>query len=183
MDVLEDLKLADLLLGNCVFSVGSKLKDPIAVVRFGGFQSASPAMHIVTSSESVKKQMSATSGESVSDQVSATSSEHMVDSVELATSSEQMVDSVELATSSVQIVESSLSVATSEQEVESVELMSSSEQIVEFGYLLVECEIAMSSGDLIEIAAVTRSQLKQESELMMEIPVQSHCQIMIMESI
>ena len=53
MGVFEDLILADVLLGNDLFNVGSTLENPIAVVRFDGFQSRSPAMHTATSGESV----------------------------------------------------------------------------------------------------------------------------------
>ena len=45
--VLEDLRLADLLLGNDLFRVGSKLKGPIAVAHFDGFHSGSPDRHTV----------------------------------------------------------------------------------------------------------------------------------------
>ena len=53
MGVLEDLRLADLLLGNDLFSAKSMLKDSIAIVHFDRFQNGSPAMHKATSIESV----------------------------------------------------------------------------------------------------------------------------------
>ena len=56
--VLENLRLADLLLGNDLFQANSKLKDPIEVVKFD--VSASPDMDKATSSESIGNQMSET---------------------------------------------------------------------------------------------------------------------------
>ena len=50
--VLEDVRLADLLLGNDLFHVNSKLKDPIKIVNFD--VSPSPAMDKATSSESIR---------------------------------------------------------------------------------------------------------------------------------
>ena len=54
--VLENLRLADLLLGNYLFQANSKLKDPIEVVNFD--VSSSPVMDKATSSESICNQMS-----------------------------------------------------------------------------------------------------------------------------
>ena len=56
--VSENLRLADLLLGNDLFQANSKLKDPIEVVNFD--VSASPDMDKATSSESIGNQMSET---------------------------------------------------------------------------------------------------------------------------
>ena len=56
-----------------------------------------------------------------------------------------------------------MSVTCSERNVEQVELTTSGDQIVESGVKLVNSEIVMTSCDLSEIAAVTRSQFKQES--------------------
>ena len=56
--VLQNLRLADLLLGNDLFQANSKLKDPIEVVNFD--VSASPDMDKATSSESIGNQMSET---------------------------------------------------------------------------------------------------------------------------
>ena len=55
MGVLENLRLADLLLGNDLFQANSKLKDPIEVVNFD--VSPSPDLGKATSSESIGNQM------------------------------------------------------------------------------------------------------------------------------
>ena len=57
------------------------------------------------------------------------------------------------------------SVTGSEQNVEQVELATSGDQIVESVVTLVNSEIVMPSSDQIDIAAVTRSQSKQESDV------------------
>ena len=50
----------------------------------------------------------------------------------------------------------------SEQNVEQVELVTSGDQIVESGVTLVDSEMVMPSCDPIEIAAVSRSQSRQD---------------------
>ena len=45
VSVLEDLWLADLLLHDDLFSVDSKLRDPIELMHFDGFKSASSAVY------------------------------------------------------------------------------------------------------------------------------------------
>ena len=61
MGVLENLRLADLLLGNELFSINSTLRYPIEMVHFDG--SHRPVMDSASSSESVRRQMTATSDE------------------------------------------------------------------------------------------------------------------------
>ena len=56
------------------------------------------------------------------------------------------------------------SVTCSEQNFDQVDLATSGDQFVESGVTLVYSEIVMPSSDPIEIAAVTRSQSKQESD-------------------
>ena len=56
--VLENLRLADLLLGNDLFQANSKLQDPLEVVNFD--VSLSPDMDKAQSSESICNQMSET---------------------------------------------------------------------------------------------------------------------------
>ena len=58
-----------------------------------------------------------------------------------------------------------MSVTCSEQNVEQVEIATSGVHIVESGVKLVDSEMVMTSSDQIEIAAVTRSQSKQESDV------------------
>ena len=84
LGVLENLRLADLLLGNDLFSANSKLRNPIEVVHFD--ESQSPVMDSASSGESVSRQMPETSGESADNQMLATSSEQAVERVELAIS-------------------------------------------------------------------------------------------------
>ena len=55
--VLQNLRLADLLLGNDLFQANSKLRDPIEIILD---VSASPVMNKATSSESIDNQMSKT---------------------------------------------------------------------------------------------------------------------------
>ena len=85
--VLENLRQADLLLGNDLFQANSKLRDPIEIVNFD--VSPSPVIDKATSSEPIGNQMS-------------------------VTCSEQNVDQVELATSGGQIVESGVTLVNSE---------------------------------------------------------------------
>ena len=68
------------------------------------------------------------------------------------------------ATSS-EIIGNQMSVTCSEPNVEQVELATSGDQIVESEVKLVNSEIVMQFGDLLEIATATRSQSKQESEI------------------
>ena len=70
-----------------------------------------------------------------------------------------------------------MSVRCSEQNVEQVEIATSGVHIVEPGVTLVDSEMVMTSSDQIEIAAVTRSQFKQKSDVDDIILVQSHCQM------
>ena len=56
MVVIENLRLADLLLGNNLLKANSKLKDPIEIVHLD--VSPSPVMDKATPSESVSEQMS-----------------------------------------------------------------------------------------------------------------------------
>ena len=58
-----------------------------------------------------------------------------------------------------------MSVTYSEPNVEQVEIATSGDQIVEFVVTLVDSEMVTPSSDPIEIAAVTRSQSKQESDV------------------
>ena len=58
-----------------------------------------------------------------------------------------------------------MSATCSEQNVEQSELATSGDQIVESVVKLVNSEMAMPSSDAIEIAAVTTSQFKQESDV------------------
>ena len=58
-----------------------------------------------------------------------------------------------------------ISVTRSEQNIEQVEMATLGDQIVESEVKLVNSEIVMSSGDLIETAAVTRPQSKQEFDV------------------
>ena len=51
--VLENLRLADLLLGNDLFQVNSKRRDPIEIINFD--VSASPVRDKATSSESITR--------------------------------------------------------------------------------------------------------------------------------
>ena len=85
--VLEDLRLADFLLGKDLFSVGSKLMASIAVVNLDGFQSVNAQKHTISDSWVIigVKQMSATSTESVSEQMSATSGESVSNQILSAT--------------------------------------------------------------------------------------------------
>ena len=58
-----------------------------------------------------------------------------------------------------------MSVTSSEQNVEQVELATSADRIVESDVTLVDSEMVTPSSDPIEIAAVTKSQSKQESDV------------------
>ena len=58
-----------------------------------------------------------------------------------------------------------MSVTCSEQNVEQVELATSGDQIVESRVTLIDSEMVMPSCDRMEIAAVTRSQSRQESDV------------------
>ena len=71
---LDDLRLANLQLGNDLFQANSKLRDPIDIGNFD-----------VLSSPVIEK---ATSSESIGNQMSLTCSEQKIDQVEKATSSE-----------------------------------------------------------------------------------------------
>ena len=77
--VLENLRPADLLLGNDLFQANSKLRDPIEIVNFD--VSPSPVMNKATSSESIGNQMS------------VTCCEQKVEQAELVTCSDQIVES------------------------------------------------------------------------------------------
>ena len=90
MKVLHNLSLADLLLGNDLFSADSKLGDPIEIVHFDVYQS--PVMDSASSSESVSRQLSETSCASVDNQMSVSPSELDVEYVELAISSDHIVE-------------------------------------------------------------------------------------------
>ena len=59
--VLEKLRLSDLLLGNDLFQVNSKLRDPIEILNFD--VSSSPVMDKATSSEPIDNQLSVTCSE------------------------------------------------------------------------------------------------------------------------
>ena len=80
------------------------------------------------------------------------------------TGSEQIVEQVELMTSS-EPIDDQMSVTCSEQNVEQVELATSADQTVESVVTFVNSDIVVPSTDPIEIAAVTRSQFKQESDV------------------
>ena len=68
------------------------------------------------------------------------------------------------ATSS-ETIGNQMSLPCSEQNVEQVEQATSGDLIVESGVTLVNSEMVMQSSDPIKIAAVTRSQSKQESDV------------------
>ena len=78
--VSENLRLADLLIGNDLFQVNSKFRDPIEIVNFDVYPS--PVMDQATSSEPIGNQMS------------VTCSEQNVEKGELATSGDQIAESV-----------------------------------------------------------------------------------------
>ena len=78
--VLENLRLADLLLGNDLYQANSNLIDPIEIVNFD--VSPSPIKDKATSSESIGNHMS------------VTFSKQKVEQAELVTSSDQIVESV-----------------------------------------------------------------------------------------
>ena len=84
------MRLADLLLGNDLFQVNSKFKDPIEVVNF--YVSPSPVMDKATSSESISNQMSEMFSEQASDQI-LESGVTLVDSETVVPSSDQIVES------------------------------------------------------------------------------------------
>ena len=126
-----------MLLGNDLFSANSKLRDPIKMVYFDGSQS--PVTDRASSSQSVSRQMLEIFRESADNQMLATPSKQAVEHVELATPCEQAVEPVEPATSG--------------------------DRIVESGVTLVDSEMVTRSSDLIEIAVITRSQSKKESDL------------------
>ena len=65
----------------------------------------------------------------------------------------------------------------SEQFIECVELVISDDQMAETGVTVDESEMVAQSSDLIEIAAVLRHSLSRNLMLVMEILVQSHCQM------
>ena len=88
--VLENLRLADLLLENDLFQANSKLKDPIEVVNFD--VSPSPDMDKATSSESIGNQIS----EMFSEQAErVTSSDQIVESGVTVVNSETVVPSTD----------------------------------------------------------------------------------------
>ena len=62
-------------------------------------------------------------------------------------------------------IRNQMSVTCSEQNVEQVEQATSGDQIVEYVVTFVNSEIVVPSSDPIEIAAVTSSQSKQESDV------------------
>ena len=90
MGVLQNLRLADLLLDNDLFNANSTLIDAIEMVDFDGSQS--PVMNSASSSEPVSRQMPETSGESADNQMLATPSEQAVAHVELAKFGDQIVE-------------------------------------------------------------------------------------------